>query len=131
MEKNVSALKVFFCSLLGYVVLNVIRTILFDISTIIIYAIGIKLFRYALVCIAFFYTYCFGYFVSEKIGDKILKTEDALRRYNRNIGLLLIINYSYFIVDYFRYGEGNLYFFGASLVAGIGLFFVNLKKKGE
>ena len=90
MEKKVSKVKVGLCALLGYSVLNIIRTILFDIAVIIINVVGIKIFRFGLVSIAFFYSFYFGYFVSAKIGEKLLKIDDALRRYEGTIGILLI-----------------------------------------
>ena len=131
MAKKVSKIKVGLCALLGYTVLNVIRNILFAIISVLISGIGAKFIRYRLEDIAFFFTFYLGYKVCTLIGEKILKIEDAVRRYDGTIGILLIINNIIFIIDYFRYGEGSLFYLGSSLVMGIGIFMCNRKTKTE
>ena len=67
--------------------------------------------------------------VCNYIGEKLLKSDDGLRRYIGTIGILLIINYAIFIVDYFIYREGKLFYLISSLFIGICLFGSNRKKK--
>lgn len=129
MEKKASRLKVGLSALLGYAVMNIIRNILFASVSIVISGIGAKFIRYRLEDIAFFVAYYLGFAAANFIGEKILKTEDALRRYVKTIGLLFIINYAYFIIDYFRVGEGTLFYLVSSLFIGIFLFFSNRKEK--
>ena len=129
MEKKASRLKVLLCALLGYATMNTIRNVLFTIISIVISGIGAKFIRYRLEDIAFFAAYYLGFMASNFIGEKILKTEDALRRYFKTIGILFIINYGYFIIDYFRYREGTLFYLVSSLFIGIYLFFSNRKEK--
>ena len=124
-----SKVKVFFNALLGYIALNGIRNILFAVAGIIFSGIGIKFIRYRLEDIAFFMAFYVGFAVVHKIGEKLLKTDDELRRYEKTIGLLLIINNTYLIIDYFRYDEGSLFFLSMSLIIGICLFFANRKKE--
>ena len=114
--------------MLGYTVLNIIRNILFAIISIVLSGISAKFIRYRLEDIAFFLTFYIGFMASSYIGEKLLKTEDAERRYIGTIGILLIINNIIFIIDYFRYGEGNFLYFTSSLVIGMGMFFCNRKK---
>ncbi len=127
MNKKVSKVKVGLCALLGYTVLNIIRNVLFAIVSIVISGIGANFIRYRLEDIGFFCTFYIGFGVCHIIGKKFLKTEDALRRYIGTIGILFIISYAYFIIDYFRYGEGRLFYLISSLFIGILLFFSNRK----
>lgn len=127
MEKKVSKIKVFFCALLGYIVLNAVRNILFAIAAIIINAIGFSF----LEQIAFFFTFYAGYAVANLIGEKLLKTDDAGRRYNFTLGMLLIINYIIFLIDFFRHNEGSLLYITSSIVIGFGLVMTNRKEKEE
>ena len=131
MEKKVSKVKVVLWALVGYAVLNTIRNALFTVVSIVISGIGVKFLRYRLEDIGFFITFYAGFMVSIFIGEKLLKTEDALRRYKGTIGILFIINYAYFIIDYFRYGEGKLFYLISSLIIGILLFFSNRKKEAK
>ena len=125
MEKKVSKIKVFFCALLGYTVLNMVRNILFAIAAIIINAIGFGF----LERIAFFFTFIAGAFVANLIGEKILKTDDAVRRYNFTLGMLLIINYMIFLISYFMYNEGSLLQITSAIVIGFGYVMCNRKEK--
>ena len=125
MEKKVSKIKVFFCALLGYAVLNVVRNILFAIAVIIINAIGFGF----LERIAFFFTFVAGAYVANLIGEKLLKTDDAERRYNFTIGMLFIINYIIYLIDFFIYGEGSLLYITSSIVIGFGYVMCNRKEK--
>ena len=129
MVKKVSKVKVLLCALLGYAITNIIRNTLFTVGSIVISGIGAKFLRYRLEDICFFITFYVGYMASIYIGEKLLKTEDALRRYTGTIGILFIINYAYFIIDYIRYGEGKLFYIISSLFIGILLFFSNVKKE--
>lgn len=127
MEKKVSKIKVFFCALLGYVVLNVVMNVLIAITNVIVGVIGFTF----LNRIAFFYSLLAGAVVASVIGEKLLKTNDAERRYNFTIGVLLLICNLYFLVDFFRYGEGNLPHIISLIVMGIGYAASNKKEKEE
>ena len=130
MEKKTSKIKIGLCAWLGYTVLNIIRNVLFAIISILLSGIRAKFIRYRLEDIAFFGTFCLGFYVSSLIAEKLLKNDDDERRYNFTIGMLFIINYAYFILDYFRYGEGgNLFYLISSLV--IGIYFVLANKKSK
>ena len=131
MENKASKIKVGLCALLGYSVLNIVRNALLAIGITVVSKIGIKFIRYRLEDVIFFITFYIGFKVSSLIGKKLLKAEDAERRYNGTIGILFIINYAYFIVDYFRYSEGNLFYLISSLFIGILLFYTNRKNKIE
>lgn len=128
MEKKVSKIKIGLCALLGYSVLNIIRNILFAITSFVISGIGVKFIRLRLEEIAFFATFYLGFIVCNKVGEKLLKTEDSLRRYTAAVGIILIISYAIFIIDYFIYGEGNLFFLISLLIIGIYIFVSNRKK---
>lgn len=131
MENKVSKIKVGLCALLGYSILNIVRNVLLAIGITVVSKIGINFIRYRLEDVIFFITFYIGFKVSSLIGEKLLKTEDAERRYNGTIGILFIIYYAYFIVDYFRYSEGNLFYLISSLFIGILLFFTNRENKVE
>lgn len=127
MEKKVSKIKVFFCALLGYMVLNVVMNILLVITDVIVGAIGFVFLRK----IAFFYSFLAGGCLAGMIGEKLLKTNDAERRYNFTIGVLLLINNLYLLVDFFRYGEGNLLYITSSVLIGFGYIASNKKEKED
>ena len=129
MEKKVSKVKVGLCALLGYSVLNMIRNILFGIASLITSLIGVKSIRYRLEEISFFVTFYLGYIVCNKIGEKLLKTDDAVRRYKGTVGIFFIINYTIFIIDYFICGEGNLFFLVLPLLIGVGILISSRKEK--
>ena len=130
-EKKVSRIKIGLCALLGYAILNIIRNTLYTLSNIIINIISSKFIRYRLQDIAFFLTFYVGFMASYFIGEKMLKEDDAVRRYIGTIGILFIINYAYFIVDYFRYGEGTLFYLICSFGIGIYLLFSNRETKKQ
>ena len=131
MSKKVSKIKVGLCALLGYTILNVIRNILFSLIYVLISGFNANFIRYRIEDIAFFATFYIGFTVCNFIGEKLLKSEDALRRYFGTIGIIFIISYAYFIIDYFRYGEGKLFYLVSSLMIGICLLLGNRKKEYE
>lgn len=128
-EKKISKVKVGLCAMLGYAAFNSIRNILFAIVSVLISGLSGKFFRYRLEEIAFFVTMYVGYIACGWIGEKILKTESGVRRYMGTVGILFIINYAYYIVDYFRHGEGRLFYLISSLFIGILLYFSNRKEE--
>ena len=129
MEKKISKLKVGLCALLGYEILNITKSILFTIACILLRIVPESFLRFRLEEIAFSVSMFIGYMFSSFIGEKLLKNDDAVRRYNWTIGLLFVINFSYFIIDYFRYGEGELFYFILPLLAGIYMIFTNKKSR--
>ena len=127
-EKKISKVKVGLCALLGYVVFNSIRNILFAIASVLISGFNGNFIRYRLEEIAFFVTLYAGYIACGWIGKKLLKIESGVRRYMGTVGILFIINYAYFILDYFRYGEGKLFYLISSFFTGILIYLSNRKK---
>lgn len=130
-EKKVSKIKVGFCALLGYAVINLIRNVLFALVCVVVSGIGAKFIRYRLEDIAFFFTFYIGYGSASFIGEKLLKTEDAMRRYFGTVGILFMINYTICIIDYFLYKEGSLFYFISSFFIGLCIFLGNRKKENR
>ena len=60
-----------------------------------------------------------------------MKTDDAERRYNFTIGMLLIINYMIYLIDFFIHGEGSLLYITSAIVVGFGYVISNRKEKEE
>jgi len=123
--KSISKVKIFFSALLGYTIFNLVRNTLYAIVSLIAENIGASFIRFRLKEIALFLTLYVGYSVCRITGKKLLKTDDGTRRYLFTVGILLIINYTYFIFDYFRYKEGDFLFILLGLASGIVLILNN------
>ncbi len=114
--KKISRTKVFFCALLGYSAFNAV----FKLPIFLLYLIIGETFSFFRLFESIAYFVLLGSFkVCSFIGHKLLKIDDAVRRYWFTVGALLVINYSYFLINYIRYKEGSPFEIIIFLIIGL------------
>lgn len=132
-KKVPSRIKVGASALLGYIVFNIVRSSIAFVAALLAYFLS-NLFNSNFIVSRLFEINLFvgiylGYSICKSIGNKILKTDDGIRKYMLTVGILFVINYIIFLIDYFMFKEQSLFNIIVSLLLGIVLIVLNLKEK--
>lgn len=130
--KPASKLKVFCVALLGYLLCISVANLIFAIAELINTILDFSIVHFITNRISEYFGIYLGLLTFSWVSMAFMNKAEDIIRTKFTLGVLLVINYVYFIIDVFRYGDN--FYFSYILWVLVGIYHIimyRLPKEGE